>query len=207
MNKFIILYIVLISIIIFILTVKFIHDYVPANYYENINNMQGIATGLILAGAFIGFYIDSTQKEQIKQKEYIDNVIVSFDKIDDFLIERYEQLNNIIKFLYQNVNIPSSDNNLYKIYQNMSMKEKDILFIIYNKITFNLEKMYLLDPSLFDNNNFGMRVRLYIDNYFYYKYWINTSQLFKTEFVDFMNNKFDFLNFQNSKYIEKHSID
>ena len=39
-----------------------------------------------------------------------------------------------------------------------------------------------------------------------YKYWLNTSHLFKTEFVDFMNNKFDFLNFQNSKYIEMKSL-
>jgi len=43
-------------------------------------------------------------------------------------------------------------------------------------------------------------VRLYIDSIYYYEFWNNTQNLFKTEFVDFMNNKYNFLNFDNSIY-------
>jgi len=106
----------------------------------------------------------------------------------------------ILKILYQKVQIPSSDTHINNIFDNITVKEKDILFLIYNKITYYFENMFLLDPTLFDNNNLGMRVRLYIDSIYFYEFWNNSQNLFKTEFVDFMNKKYNFLNFDNNIY-------
>jgi len=199
MNYNILVLIIISSIIIFILLVKGF-DYVPHKYYDNIALMEGIGICIIIASTIIGFYIDSSIEAKEDKNEYINSIIGSFNKIDDFLLKNSNKYRMILKILYQKVQLPSSDENIKDIFKTITSKEKDILFLIYNKLTYNFEKIYHINPILFDNNNLGMRVRLYIDNIFYYEFWNNTHNLFKTEFVDFMNKKYNFLTFDNVIY-------
>jgi hypothetical protein len=189
----------IISIIIFLIIVVSL-EYIPKHYYTNIDLTKGIAISLVIAGLFMGYYSNTYKDEEAKKKIYSESIITSFDKIDDFLIENYDNNNTIIKILYQKIQFPSSDEHINNLFDAMTDDEKDNLFLIYNKITYILEKMFLVDPELFDNKNLGMRVRLYIDSIYYYEFWNNTQNLYKTEFVDFVNKKYIFLNFENSIY-------
>jgi len=148
----------------------------------------------------MAYYINIYKEKESDKKEYVDNIIGSFDKIDDFLMDNYDNNSSIIKIIYQKIQLPSADTDINDLFDKITPDEKDNLFLIYNKITYNFEKMFLLDPTLFDNNNLGMRVRLYIDSIYFYEFWNNTQNLFKTEFVDFMNEKYNFLNFDNNIY-------
>jgi hypothetical protein len=199
MNLINLLLIIIGSIILFIILVIGL-DYIPKRYYLNIDLTKGFAISLVISSGIIAFIIDKRSDMYLRKKDYIELIINNFDKIDDFLINNYDDNSNIIKLLYQNVQLPSSDINLKTLFKNMSTDEKDILFIMYNKITYNLEKMFLLDPKLFENSNLGMRVRLYIDSIYYYEFWHITQNLFKIDFVNFMNNKYDFLTYDNSIY-------
>jgi hypothetical protein len=199
MNLINLLLIIIGSIILFIILVIGL-EYIPKHYYLNIDLTKGFAISLVISSGIIAFFIDKQSDMYLRKKDYIELIINNFDKIDDFLINNYDDNSNIIKLLYQNVQLPSSDINLKTLLKNMSTDEKDILFILYNKITYNLEKMFILDPELFENNNLGMRVRLYIGSIYYYEFWYITQNLFKIEFVNFMNNKYDFLKYDNRIY-------
>jgi hypothetical protein len=189
--------IVLLSLILFISIVKGM-DYIPNKYYDNISVMEGIGIFFVLISTILGLYTNYKTNNEQKKKEYIENILTSFDKIDDYFINNYRKYKNIIKIFYQKIQLPSTNTNLRNV--KMTMKEKDILFVMYNKITYDLEKMFLLDPELFENNNLGMRVRLYIDSIYYYEFWHITQNLFKIDFANFMNNKYDFLKYDNSIY-------
>jgi hypothetical protein len=172
----------------------------PKHYYRNIDLTKGIAISLVISVALITYYTYSIKDTESNKKDYIEKIIKGFDSIDNYFINNYDDNTYIIKLLYKKINIPSSDQNDDFIFNNMNVDEKDSLFLIYNKITYNLEKIFVLDPKLFDNNNLGMRIRLYIDSLYYFEFWKNSNNLFKTEFVDFMNNKYDFLKPNNSIY-------
>jgi hypothetical protein len=197
--NYIIVFITIISIVFFFILVKAL-DFVPKIYYDNIALMEGISISIIIASTIIGLYAESLFDKEQKKKEYVDNIIVGFEKIDDFLMSNGSKYKIIIKILYHKVQLPSSDTDIGKLFDTLTPKEKDILFIIYNKITYNLEKIFLVDPKLFDNKNLGMRIRLYIDSIYYYEFWNNTQNLYNTQFVDFMNHTYVFLNFENSIY-------
>jgi len=189
----------IISNIIFIIIVLSL-EYIPKHYYTNIDLTKGFAISLVITTAFMAYYINIYKEKESDKKEYVDNIIGSFDKIDDFLMDNYDNNSSIIKIIYQKIQLPSADTDINDLFDKITPDEKDNLFLIYNKITYNFEKMFLLDPTLFDNNNLGMRVRLYIDSIYFYEFWNNTQNLFKTEFVDFMNEKYNFLNFDNNIY-------
>jgi len=189
----------LISNIIFVILVISI-EYIPKHYYINIDLTKGFAISLVITGFFMSYYISIVNEKDSKKKKYIDNILSDFDKIDDFLIENYDNNSSIIKILFKKIQLPSSNTDINKLFDKITTEQKDNLFIIFNKITYSLENMFLIDKTLFDNNNLGMRVRLYIDNIFYYEFWNNTHNLFKTEFVDFMNKKYNFLTFDNVIY-------
>lgn len=202
MNIYLLVFAVLIiSIVIFTTTVKIL-DFVPKRYYIKIELMQSISVIMILFGGFITYYNESLMDKERKNTEYIDKVINSFEKIDDFLINNYDEFSLILSILYQKNQLPSSDVDLNKKYENASTKVKDILFMIYNKLTYIFEKIYIIDKDQFDNDKLGVRIRIFIENIFYYEFWHNTKNLFGTGFVDFMTERYKYLNDNNNIYVK-----
>ena len=90
--------------------------------------------------------------------------------------------------------------NLKKEYEQSSIKTKDMIFILFNKLTYLLEKMFVLDPTLFNNDKLGKKVRSFIENDLYKKYWLNNYILFDETFFMFINNHYRFLKFQQEEF-------
>ena len=72
--------------------------------------------------------------------------------------------------------------------------------ILFNKLTYLLEKMFVLDPTLFNNDKLGKKVRSFIENDLYKKYWLNNYILFDETFFMFINNHYRFLKFQQEEF-------
>jgi hypothetical protein len=60
--------------------------------------------------------------------------------------------------------------------------------------------MFLVNKDLFSNKELGIRVRLYTENVFFYEYWNLNHNLFNTNFVNFMNDKYKYLLKDGNKY-------
>ena len=67
-------------------------------------------------------------------------------------------------------------------------------------MTIIFEKMYLINPSLFDNNKLGVRVRLYTENVFYYEYWNTTKNIYNSMFVEFMDKTYTYLTLADHRF-------
>jgi hypothetical protein len=66
--------------------------------------------------------------------------------------------------------------------------------------------MYLIDQELFDNINLGVRVRLYTENIFFYEYWSSTKNIYNTNFVKFMENRYNYLTISDFRFYKPDRI-
>lgn len=189
---FIVALILIISGISFGILVKLL-NYIPKTYHKSIQLMSSFGIVLIISGTFITYYNDQHEKAEKEKLEYADGILQSFSKIDDFLIQNYETNSIILSILYNGIQLPSSDVDLNSLFRKEDKKTKDILFILYGKLTNIFEKMYLINPDLFNNDKLGVRVRLYTETIFYYEYWNTSKNIYNTNFVSFMNNKYKYL--------------
>lgn len=196
---FILLTTIIASCILFGIFVKML-IYLPKKYHRSIELMSSMGMILVISGTFITYYNENLVSQEKEQSDYADNILEGFDKINDFLIQNYESLSPILGIIYNKIGFPSSDTNLGLKLKNIDKKTKDMLFIIYGKITTIFEKMYLINPELFDNKYIGVRVKLYTENMFYYEYWNSAKMMYSTQFVNFINNKYKYLTLANHKY-------
>jgi hypothetical protein len=60
--------------------------------------------------------------------------------------------------------------------------------------------MYLINPALFNNDKLGVRVRLYTETMFYYEYWNTTKNVYNTNFVNFMDEKYKYLTLPDHRF-------
>jgi hypothetical protein len=184
--------IILLSIIFLYFLIKFL-GFLPKKYIEGIKLLGSFSLLAILSGTIFSILRDKTEREYKDKKDYFENILINFTKIDDFLIENYDKYGIILSILYNKVQIPSSDVDLNSLAKKMDKRTKDVLFLIYNKICIIFEKMFLIDKKLFRNDQLGIRVRLYTENVFFYEYWNLNYDLFNTNFVNFMNDKYKYL--------------
>jgi hypothetical protein len=168
--------------------------------------MSSLGIILIISGSFITYYKDKQEKESKGKKEYADSILLSFEKIDDFLIKNYNDMSIILDILYYKIRIPSADQDMNSVLKKMDKKVKDTLFLIYGKLTIIFEKMYLIDQELFDNINLGVRVRLYTENIFFYEYWSSTKNIYNTNFVKFMENRYNYLTISDFRFYKPDRI-
>jgi hypothetical protein len=198
-NIFIVLLILIISILSVGIIVKLI-NYIPKQYHKSIQLMSSFGIVIIISGSFITYYKDKMEKNAKENAQYSESILQGFDKIDDFLIQNYESLSIIFNIIYNGIQFPSSDVDLNTMLKKTNQKTKDILFIIYGKLTIIFEKMYLISPSLFDNSKLGVRVRLYTENIFYYEYWNTTKGIYSSEFVNFMDKTYKYLTLDDHRF-------
>ena len=175
--------------------------------WENIKDfiplMASISITIGTTLAVIGYNYDSTKRIEENDSTYYKYIIEQFNLIDDSLINNYDDYKYIFNIFYNKINFPSSginentDNNLF-IKKNKKIRDKT--FILLNKITFLLEKIYTLDKKLFSNNYLGYKIRLYIDNSVYYEYWRINYMIYNNNFYKFLETKFSFLKLNSYKY-------
>jgi hypothetical protein len=192
-------YIMLTFVIMFFITL-FVYKLQYKSYYTYLQNLSAM---VFIITFIIGIfqYIDAVKKEQIEKKNtYIDKILNEFIVIDNYLISNYQELSILFKYVYNKTKIPSSGVNLKKEYEQSSIKTKDMIFILFNKLTYLLEKMFVLDPTLFNNDKLGKKVRSFIENDLYKKYWLNNYILFDETFFMFINNHYRFLKFQQEEF-------
>jgi hypothetical protein len=148
-------------------------------------------------------YLNSKRIEkQNNIKIYVDSILKEFLEIDDYLLKYYDDLKIPFGLMYNKVQLPSSNINLNDKIKDLSPKSKDYLFILFNKITYLLEKVYFTDELLFDNSRLGLKFQLYINNSFYYEYWNTNSSLYTIEFINFINNRYKYLTYKDTTYIK-----
>jgi hypothetical protein len=193
--------IIFISIITFGVLVKLLTN-VPKKYHKSIQLMGSLGIIIIISGTFITYYNDQNEKIYKEKLQYSDTILQSFEKVDDFLIKNYDTCSVILGIIYNKIQLPSSKDNIRDKLLKIDKKTKDILFIVYNRLTIIFEKMYLINPTLFDNDKIGIRVRLYVENIFYYEYWNSAKQIYNSKFVMFMDDKYKFLSIIDPKYIK-----
>ena len=196
---FIVPIILIISCISFGILVKIL-NYIPKKFHKSIQLMSSFGIVLIISGTFITYYKDQHEKVEKEKLEYADGILQGFNKIDDFLIENYENNSIILSILYNGIHLPSSDVDLNSLFKKADKKTKDILFIIYGKLTNIFEKMYLINPDLFNNDKLGVRVKLYTETVFYYEYWNTSKNIYNTKFVSFMGEKYKYLTLLNHRF-------
>jgi hypothetical protein len=175
---------------------------VPKKYHKSIQLIDSFGIVLIISGAFITYYKEEGDKLEKEKLQYADNILESFEKIDDFLIKNYENHAIILSIIYDKLQLPSAGGNTNDKLKKTDKKTKDVLFVIYNKVTTIFEKMYIINPELFDNDKLGIRVRMYVENIFYYEYWNSTKNIYNSEFVKFMDTKYKFLTLSDYKYVK-----
>jgi hypothetical protein len=200
MNKNIKLSIIVLLSITFLYFFIKILGFLPKKYIEGIKLLGSFSMLAILSGTIFAIFKDKTEKQYKDKKDYFENILLNFTKIDDFLIENYDKYSIILSILYNKVQIPSSDVDLNSLAKKMDKRTKDMLFLIYNKLCIIFEKMFLVNKDLFSNKELGIRVRLYTENVFFYEYWNLNHNLFNTNFVNFMNDKYKYLLKDGNKY-------
>ena len=198
---FIVLIILIISGISFGILVKIL-NYIPKTYHKSIQLMSSFGIVLIISGTFITYYKDQHEKAEKEKLQYADGILLSFGKIDDFLIENYDKCSVILSIIYNGIQIPSSDVDLNSLFKKADKKTKDVLFIIYGKLTNIFEKMYLINPELFNNDQLGVRVKLYTENVFYYEYWNSSKNMYNKNFIKFIDNKYKYLTLTDHRFVK-----
>ena len=198
---FIVPIILIISCISFGILVKIL-NYIPKKFHKSIQLMSSFGIVLIISGTFITYYKDQHEKAEKEKLQYADGILLSFGKIDDFLIENYDKCSVILSIIYNGIQIPSSDVDLNSLFKKADKKTKDVLFIIYGKLTNIFEKMYLINPELFNNDQLGVRVKLYTENVFYYEYWNSSKNMYNKNFIKFIDNKYKYLTLTDHRFVK-----
>jgi hypothetical protein len=193
-----------IQVIIFITILFVIFYYIPTYIKKEHRYIWGIYANIcFIIGIILSLinYINNSRIEQRnKSKLYIETVLKEFTDIDNYLIQYYDILKIPFAIIYNKVKMPSSNKNLNKEFKKLPEKSKDILFILFNKITYLLEKIYFTDPNLFDNSKIGLKIQLFINNNLYYDYWISNNFLYTEEFTKYMYKKYKFLQNEDTTY-------
>lgn len=203
-NYFLGFFIIIISIFIFYLLVQ-LFEFIPRHYHKNIQLIGSLSIIIVISGTFLTYFKEKQEQKTKSIKEYSDNILKGFDDIDNMLINYHDKNSSelILSIMYNKIQIPSSSNeNIHSNAIHMNIKTKNLLFLIYSKLTMLFEKMYLTNIELFDNNNLGIKVRMYIDNILYYEFWSSTKYSYNKNFVEFMQNKFVFLTISDYKYFK-----
>jgi hypothetical protein len=203
-NYFLGVVIFIVSIFIFYLLVK-LFEFIPRHYHRNIQLIGSLSIIIVISGTFLTYFKEKQEQKSKSNKDYADNILKNFDDIDNLLINNYDKFNAelILNILYNKIQIPSSgNNNIHKQVINMDTKTKNMLFLIYSKITSLFEKMYLTNTELFGNDNLGIKVRMFIDTMLYYEYWSATKYSYNKNFVNFMQDKYIFLTLTDYKYFK-----
>ena len=195
---------ILIQGVIFLIVILSIFIIIPKIAREKDKYIWGIYANvsLIFAFFFTAFnYLNAQREEQKeKNKNYANDILEELTQIDDYLFRYYDDLRVPFAIIYNKVQLPSSNVNLNKEFKNLSKKSKDLTFLLFNKITYLLEEIYFLDKNLFDNSILGLKIQLYINNLMYYEYWNTNKMLYRNEFQSFMNQKYKYLNLENTTY-------
>ena len=162
------------------------------SFSEKLSSTVQFILGLSLIGAVLG-YINKIKADQVKENENVEKILNEFTNIDKYLFEKYDENRVFFDIIYNKVQLPSSDGNINEMFKKLTKKQKDFIFIIFNILTYLLEKIFVINPNLFSNENIGLKVRLYIENSLYFEYWANNYILFNISFQNFMNKKYFFL--------------
>ena len=193
----------------FIMSIFFIYYYIPTNISKKNQSLwttySRIFSILIFFVAIVNYINNKSKEKKENVKIYIDSILKELLTIDEYLLKYYDDLKIPFNLIYNKVQMPSSNINLNKKLEDLSPKSKDYLFILFNKITYLLEKIYFTDEKLFDNSNIGLKIQLFIDNGYYYEYWITNSFLYNIEFTKFINKKYKFLNYNDTTYYQSDS--
>ena len=198
-NNVIVFLILIVSLIIFFTLVK-LFEFIPKKYHKNIQLMSSLGIIVVISGTFITYLKEKQDKVVKDQKEYSDNILKSFNEIDDLIINNYSEYSLIFDIFYNKIEIPSSDIDMNTLSKKMDKKIKDILFILYNKLSSLFEKIYLTNTELFDNDKLGIKIRMYIESMFYYEFWNITKNIYSTNFVNFMEDKYKFLTVSDLRF-------
>ncbi len=62
--------------------------------------------------------------------------------------------------------------------------------------------MYLINPELFNNDQLGVRVKLYTENVFYYEYWNSSKNMYNKNFIKFIDNKYKYLTLTDHMFVK-----
>jgi hypothetical protein len=197
-------FIFIISIFIFFVLVK-IFGYIPKHYHKNIQLIGSLSIIIVISGSFLTYFKEKQESKKRAEKEYTDSILQDFDDIDNILINNYDKFNSslILDILYNKIQVPGElTNDIHKSLKNMDQKTRNILYVIYGKITRLIEKVYVSNIELFNNENLGIKIRMYIDSMLYYEYWCSTKYSYNKNFVSFMQKKFSFLKHTDYKYFK-----
>jgi hypothetical protein len=197
--------IVFLAIIIIIFILIAVNKYITTgnkaeDYLQNSVNLIIIFTA---SAGIYGYYLQYNNSVIETKDKYAQVIIEQFNLIDDSFITHYDELKPIFDLMYNKVSMPSSDTlHVPFLFDNVPNKTKDFTFILFNKITYLLEKIYNTDPSLFKNDRLGMKIKLYIKISPYYEYWRINNIIYNNEFVLFMEKTYDFLTINNGTFVK-----
>lgn len=181
----------------FILALLFIvvkNTYIKKHSKE-IEILASISIAIGLIGGFISYTTELKKNEAERNSSYINNIVSDFLKIDDFLIENYDDLNIIFYIFYNKINYKYKNNkvNFNIDFSKISDKTINLTIVLFNKITYLMEKMYIVNPDLFNNDMIGLKIKLYIENDLFKEYWSLNYNLYRNDFIEFMYKKYSFL--------------
>ena len=195
---------ILIQGVLFVIVIFCVFLFIPKVVKEENKYIWGIYANvsLIFAFFFTAFnYLNAQREEQKeKNKNYANNILDQLTQIDDYLFKYYDDLKVPFSIIYNKVQLPSSNENLNQQFKNLSKKSKDLMFLLFNKITYLLEEIFFLDENLFDNSVLGLKIQLYINNLMFYEYWNTNKMLYSNDFQTFLNQKYKYLDKSYTTY-------
>lgn len=194
----------IISIFIFYVLVK-TFEYIPKHYHKSIQLIGSLSIIIVISGSFLNYIKEKQESKKRLDKEYTDSILEDFDDIDNILINNYDKFNSslILDILYNKIQVPGElTNDIHESLKNIDQKTKNILYLIYSKITRLIEKIYVSNNELLNNENLGIKIRMYIDSILYYEYWSSTKYSYNKNFVNYMENRYKFLRTSDYKYFK-----
>ena len=189
----------LIVLISFILVFKY---NIISNYFsDRLKDFQVIIIILVSLSALYTYIQNADKELKLERQRYMDTIIEDFIKIDDYLRSDYDNLKHIFRIVYNKLQLPTSNiEKIEYILDKLPNKEKDLTFLLFNKITYLCEKIYLTDQTLFDNDKLGLKIRLYLENELYYQYWQINKVIYDSSFINFMETRFKFLQLTDIRF-------
>jgi hypothetical protein len=189
-------------IIIFVCIIFLIKtDIISLTNGEKIRNIQSICIIIVSLSGLYTYISNAEKEEKIAKQRYVDTIINDFNKIDDCFRNDYDNMKHIFRIIYNKLQLPTSNTERVEfILDKLPNKEKDLTFLLFNKITYLCEKIYLTDKNLFDNDKLGLKLRLYIENELYYEYWQINKVIYDTLFIDFIESRYTFLQISNTRF-------
>ena len=103
------------------------------SFTDKLSSTVNFILGLSLIGAVLG-YINKIKADQIKENENIEKILNEFTNIDKYLFEKYDENRVFFDIIYNKVQLPSSDGNINEMFKKLTKKQKDFIFIIFNRV-------------------------------------------------------------------------